>query len=427
MRIYSNKNIKTSEDILHSVKGFAAILEIPKSTIYGWIKKGEIISVKRNGIIKIPMGKANDHFVIDFLKRRMDKPSQPYVPEQLKDFNEWHKIIDYFSWLFKVCYTPRKDIKKKKFRIDIIFQNYLAHNNIELSKVQKVFSNKISSEQYIIDDLKRGWYNELAFIFPLKESTLGLSYKDIELNNEISPLRFAFPSWKITTLYYSMYFYLRSINFLKIPTFRKEEHKATINIFKNNVLKPLNKVIWKFPLNISYHPNKRIYRKNLLINRVYHTKYEYCDHPRPPYLTPNGIFEEIYGLFKKRGKSYSKPSIYTIFDYLLEFRIWANYLDIDNLISLRGIGYKSFLDQNLSLILFMIGGISELCFISTLGETNYLKQLQILYDLFASNNEKIKNSFAITSLYQRLKIYNKVGIVKEDLELKVESDINEII
>src|SRR2546430_12557250 len=35
-------------------------------------------------------------------------------------------------------------------------------------------------------DLKRGWYNELFFLFPLKDTTLGLTFADIEKNRSRS-------------------------------------------------------------------------------------------------------------------------------------------------------------------------------------------------------------------------------------------------
>jgi hypothetical protein len=80
-----------------------------------------------------------------------------------------------------------------------------------------------------------------------------------------------------------------------------------------------------------------------------------------------------------------------IFDFLHDFRVWANYQNIDDLLSLRGIGYKAFIDQNLSLLLFMIGGITEICYIAVHGAESYLRNLQKLYDLFALNNPQLEN------------------------------------
>jgi hypothetical protein len=116
-----------------------------------------------------------------------------------------------------------------------------------------------------------------------------------------------------------------------------------------------------------------------------------------------------------------------LFDYLHDFRIWANYLDIDNLLSLWGPGYKSFIDQNLSMLTFFVGGISEICYLSVFGETHYLEQLQGLYNSFIANNPELENDFANTPVYQRHLIYNQMGWVNKTIALRKQIDINMIV
>jgi hypothetical protein len=261
----------------------------------------------------------------------------------------------------------------------------------------------------------------------LKESTLGISFNDIEINKEKTNIRFIFPSWRITSAYYSVYFYLRAVTLQKQPTIRIKEHGSTLSAFKHNLLPKLEKVIWKFPLNISWTPEKRIYRRHLPISKIKHLKYLYACHPRSPHSTPHELFENIYGSFKTKGKRKGEKFIYTLFDCLHDFRIWANYLDIDNLLSLWGKGYKGFIDQNLSLILFFVGGISELCFISVYGERKYINNLQKLYELFVLNNPELEKNFTNSAPYQRLIIYNKMGLISKGLSLKRKYNINAVI
>ena len=71
-------------------------------------------------------------------------------------------------------------------------------------------------------------------------------------------------------------------------------------------------------------------------------------HPREPQRTPLEIYENIRQVFQKRAQRRTRLDRYTLFDYLHDFRIWANYLDIDNLLSLRGEGYKSLLNKKSS-------------------------------------------------------------------------------
>ncbi len=116
-----------------------------------------------------------------------------------------------------------------------------------------------------------------------------------------------------------------------------------------------------------------------------------------------------------------------LFDYLHDFRIWANYLDIDNLLSLWGSGYKAFIDQNMSTLLFFIGGISEIGYMSVFGEEKYSEQLQSLYNLFITNNPELANEFINTSTYQRQLIYSEFGLVKKVIVLKSTAELNKVV
>src|SRR5207248_2285868 len=104
-----------------------------------------------------------------------------------------------------------------------------------------------------------------------------------------------------------------------------------------------------------------------------------------------------------------------------------NYLDIDNLLNLWGAGYKAFLDQNLSFVLFFIGAISEICYMAIFGTAEYVKQLQRLYDLFAVNNPDLRTGFVNTPLYQRYELYRGIGFVAETLTLQQQADINRVL
>jgi len=119
--------------------------------------------------------------------------------------------------------------------------------------------------------------------------------------------------------------------------------------------------------------------------------------------------------------------MYTLFDWLHDFRVWANYLDIDNMLSLWGQGYKTFLDQNLSTLLFFIGGIAEIAMIAVLGPDTYLRQLQRLHVLFAANNPELNPMFSDTPLFQRLDLHRGIGFTDGTLVRPVEEDINRVI
>lgn len=236
-----------SEETVQKLAGF---LQVSESTVYTWIRAGKINATKYGRNYNIDWGE-NREFLAAQLRIKHSKPLSAWIPKEIGDYSEWHELLDEFSWLIKICYSSKDDIKRKRFRLDRLFANYLTAHKIDLGKVRQIFaSNANPNFRLITNDLKRGWYNELSYVVPLKKSTLGLSFDDIEHNKEDSSIRFAFPSWRITSAYYSTYFYLRGITLQKQDGFRLQEHSSTISSFKSNLLQPLARVLWKFPLEL---------------------------------------------------------------------------------------------------------------------------------------------------------------------------------
>jgi len=417
----------TNQEPLMSITDLSEWFHKPERTVRRWIRDGRLKAEKTDQGYGV---RWNDN--TEFLSRQLAKIRRrihdAYTPPELSEYSQWHQLLDELAWLLKICYSPDFICKRKQFRTDIIFVRYVQLHKITLKKVKAVFAaNQSHSLKAVSDDLKRGWYNELAFIVPLKPSTLGLTFTDINTNNEVSSVRFAFPSWKVITAYYSIYFYLRGITLQKFKNFRLAEHGATISAFKHNLFQPLSRVVWKFPLDINYKPGVKVFRKELFFNSLRHTRFQYSYHPRTPHRSATGLFENIYETFRKKARRSKSPTVYTLFDFLHDFRVWANYQNIDDMLSLWGTGYKAFIDQNLSLLLFMIAGISEICFIAVQGELEYIKSLQKLYDLFAMNNPQLEREFTNTSIYQRYELYKEFGFVTENLTLKTEINPNTVI
>jgi hypothetical protein len=210
----------------------------------------------------------------------------------------------------------------------------------------------------------------------------------------------------------------------KFDQFRLQEHGATITCFKHNALPSLRRIVWKFPFDISYAPKERIRRRELMGGALHQFQHQYYRHPREPQRTPLEIYEHVRQVFQKRAQRHTRLGRCTLFDFLHDFRVWANYLDIDNLLSLRGEGYKSLLDQNLALILFFVGGIVEILYLSRFGEGRYLKQLQDFYKLTSENTPEMEQGFRYAPMYQRLSILRYAGLISGDIELKGPVDIN---
>ena len=364
---------------MFSVGQLSDFLHVTPATIYRWISDGKLDATKSNGTFTIFESDKNRAFYLSEFEKARKRPLAAWVPKEIKEFNRWHHLLDEFLWLLKVSYSEPDDIKRKAFRLDQLFYSFITTNKVTLPRIRNTFaSSSSSSATLVLNDLKRGWYNELAYSFPLRPSTLRHSYSDLEQNKSSSIARLAFPSWRITTAYYSVYFYLRAVTLVKQSGFRLEQHGATIECFKNGVVNPLSNTLWRFPFNIAFVPGKSVRVATLPCSTLDHARFGYSRHP------------------------------------------------IDNMLSLWGQGYKAFLDQNLAALLFFIGGITEICVMSILGDDVYLRQLQHIYDLFAANNPEIEASFGDTPLCQRLDIYRALKFTDGTLLRPTKDDINKV-
>jgi excisionase family DNA binding protein len=389
----------------------AEILHVSKSTVYRWVREGKLKSDKIGRRISVTYDLNGEFFRLQ-LQKHWSKPAGAFVPKEIKRYGEWHELLDELVWLLKVSYSKPNDIKRKQFRLDQLFLNFLKFHKVTLPKMKRaLIASSRTRKRLITDDLKRGWYNELAYALPLKPETLGLSFKDLERNKRSATERFAFPSWRITSAYYSAYFFLRSMVLEKQPNLRLEEHGTTISSFKNNLMGSLSRVIWKFPFSIQSMPSD----SPGFMRGIPHLKYAYCSHPRPPMRSPSQLHEHIFRTFRKRGRKNGRSICYTIFDYLHDFRVWANYLEIDNLLNLYGGWYKSFLDQNLSVLLFFIAGMAEVSYISLFGAREYSKTIQHFYSLMVASDTVNENEINYIPQYQRLAVYRSLGFTDLDL------------
>jgi excisionase family DNA binding protein len=210
----------------YTVRELADVLRVSTGTIRLWIRKGLLTAKKEGGTTSIPK-EGNTEFIVSRLRTAWTRPVKPYVPPEISRYSEWHQVLDELAWLAKVSYSDRADLKRRRFRLDVLLARYLQTHSVTLASIRRSFSPSSGALSTAVwQDLQRGWYNELAFSYPQRPSALGLSFSDVSANNEASAARFTFPSWRITTAYYSVYFYLRALTRLKQPTFRLAEHKA---------------------------------------------------------------------------------------------------------------------------------------------------------------------------------------------------------
>ncbi len=400
----------------------AAFAGVSPATVRRWIRAGQVTAIKESGRYLIPRDE-NIDFVLAQMRKEYERPEEPWVPADLVTYADWHTVIDELVWLLKVTFSDREALKKREFRLDQLLQRHVEANVGSLRKVRSSFSPAKSLPRELVeDDLLRGWYNELSFAFPLRSSTLGLRFRDVEANKKDAEIRFMFPSWRFIQAYYAIYFYARCLCQMKTSTFRLERHGATLNTFSHGVLASCESTIWPWPLSIRYSPGRRVRRSTLPPWQRAHLGYRYARHPRAPHRTPQQSYEFVREQLQKRAKIRGNDSTYTLVDFLYDFRVWANYRDIDSLLALWGPGYRAIIDMNLGALLFFIASSAEIAFAASLGEEAYLGKLQHLYDGFVSRDDHLRREFPSCPLYQRLQVLRGTGIVTSGIRLTTDEN-----
>ena len=91
------------------------------------------------------------------------------VLERAPDFLDYlffHNLLDKYCFALKSHYSDREAVKKRRYRLDLVFQNYLVGN--EIGAARSAPSRRSSTlESRIEFNLTKGWHNELVRGDPL--------------------------------------------------------------------------------------------------------------------------------------------------------------------------------------------------------------------------------------------------------------------
>lgn len=361
-------------------------------TVRRWIKNGTLKTEVVDNQEYVSF-KDNSTLLRAMLFREPRRRLNVYAPEDLPAYSTWHDAFDCLVWLLCVQYTTPDAARTRRFRLDHLLAAYLKAGESNRKRIKLCYEPHTKrSTKRARQDLLRGWYHELAYSLPLRHTTLEISSGAITDGLDASASRFAFPTWRIVSNYYSAYFMIRSATALKTSEFRQQEHRSSLNAFKANLASPLRPVLWRYPLGIEVRRSHNGFVTDGIEKQQDHLKFAYCRHPRDPHRTPAELQDKLTQLYLRQAKLTGSHS-YGLMDLLRDFRVWANYQDIDNLVKLRSRAYKAYLDRNLAIILFFVCSLAELSYISVVGPGRFLNRLQQLYDFVTRDNEIIARTF----------------------------------
>ena len=124
---------------MDTVPNLANLLHVSESTVKRWIRSGQLDIVTDNGAVHLPRTEKNSAFILAKLQKNAGRTFLDWVPSEIREYDRWHHILDELVWLIKVCYSPGEDVKRRKFRLEQLFSNYLASGGVTLRKVRAAF------------------------------------------------------------------------------------------------------------------------------------------------------------------------------------------------------------------------------------------------------------------------------------------------
>ena len=272
------------------------------------------------------------------------------------------------------------------------------------------FQHTKASKKEAENAIKKVWYGELSYCHPLVRDRFNLNHLGIRENLEKSSSRFIFPSWKILQAYYAVYHSIRAMCEIMGVQYNPKQHAAPLIAFKNSKLSPASKVLYRYPFSLFYGKAAKYKKLEFYIPNIKdYFRFNYSNHPRPPHYNYTQCLTRVIDDYKEGWKGYSvkqrQVNTYMLPDLLYDFRVWANYIDIDNIIALKSKGYRSYLDSDLYTILFFHSAFVEISSIAILGAKRTVELMSQFYKDFIESERELWESGSNWSVEDRFRIY----------------------
>ncbi|PHJ38659.1 hypothetical protein P378_09100 [Desulforamulus profundi] len=327
----------------------------------------------------------------------------------ISDYTRFHDAIDRFIWLIRYRYSDKEAMKSKKYRLDLLFQQYIKEHRIKPEDLKKNLIGKVYSNEKFTYFLQQGWYNELATAFPFIDDPMNLSTNLVSSNSNWKVD--LFPSWYIIKSYYAVYSFHNAFVFTNSNNINTFQHRKPTNHFNNALLKKFTNKLIYYPFNLS---DPIIENAGYLrgVNKK-EWGYMYSKYPRNPSQSFYDVENDYLNDLKMVRNELKCTAPATIIDLLYLFRVWANYIGNDTVVNLRSGGLLLFLERNLYSLIFFFGGLCELLAIGFLGEDEFLKVFKKFYESFIHEKKDLYENWFYIPLINRIRIYEHLGLVSK--------------
>lgn len=321
-----------------------------------------------------------------------------YHPE-LSDYLLFHDTIDILCWMVKLRYASQDMMKRKAYRLDRLFDAFVAELRPSVVRLRQL-RGKSYSEERVAFHLNKGWYNELVRAYPLNAEML-----EVGTNTNGSYSRGRSVAWNIVQSYYAIYEFVNSMVFSNTATLRTEEHRKSTRHFNKCLLGKFSGLLVPYPFNLTSPLTQDI---NILRGQAKkYWQYQYASCPRDRRKSLYDLERDYLALISEEG---------TPLDFLYAFRVWANYLGIDTIISLQDGYYLSYLYKNLGLLCFFYGCFAELLAIAVLGESQTVALLANIATNYVLEQDNFRANWFYIPSFLRFRVYRKYGIVESNMD-----------
>ena len=241
----------------------------------------------------------------------------------------FHNLLDKICWCAKLHYSDRETVKRKRYRLDTLFQNVLRTEATSLDKAKACIHSNADAER-LEYHITKGWLNELVRSHPLHPDYLFIG---TNLGQWSTPGAGGFASWNIIQSYYSFYEYIAAVCAALDPAAKADGRNVRGPIFQQSRYRQRGRPSGLLPV-YAYKLDKKL------------------PHPSAPLQLPlrhvptgSGPIDHGTGAGTRSslqvaqlGKPWHKD---LVFDLFYALRLWSNYTGVQSVMALSDGGTKS--------------------------------------------------------------------------------------
>ncbi len=327
----------------------------------------------------------------------------------------FHNLLDKLCWSAKLHYSDRDTVKRKRYRLDTLFQNLLRTEAVTLEKAKACIHTNADAER-LEYHITKGWLNELVRSHPLHPDYLSIG---TNLGQWSTPGAGGFVSWNIIQSYYSFYEYIAAVCAALDPTSKADGHKVVARFFNNHA-------IGKAAGRLIFYPFTLTSSTTAFPDHPTHCGFHYATYPREVGRSIDELERELVQAYKLLS-SENRGSKATVFDLFYELRLWSNYTGVQSVMALSDGGYQRFLSRNLATLVFLAGGMAELAYLAAFGSAKYLGMLKRFSTGYIDKHESFARNKFLIPPYIRLRILKHLGLLNSRIDFIIPHPIDPVV